>query len=111
MGAGAGHHLGRVYLAWVRLSVAGQFAYAAYSDDGGATWQKGPTGPGFPTTDVQNVPLYPRPLGMPNGDLAGVQWNANARAPAPHYVGRNRPPGDATPLPTPPSHQAGRRPT
>ena len=107
IGSGAGHHLGRVYLAWVRLSALGQFAYAAYSDDQGATWQKGPTGQGFPTTSVQNVPLYPRPLVMPNGDLAVMQWNANAVAPAPTYVGDPGPLVDTNPCQTALTNQTG----
>src|SRR5258708_19162589 len=107
MGSGAGHHLGRVYLAWVRLSALGQFAYAAYSDDGGATWQKGSTGQGFPTPGVQNVPLYPRPLVMPNGDLAVMQWNANAVAPAPNYVGETGPLVDTNPCQTALTNQTG----
>src|SRR5258708_33924141 len=109
MGSGAGHHLGRVYLAWVRLSALGQFAYAAYSDDGGATWQKGSTGQGFPTTGVQNVPLYPRPLVMPNGDLAVVQGNANAVAPPPTHVGEPGPPGVTNPCQTAFTKQTGGR--
>ncbi|HEV3234549.1 MAG TPA: sialidase family protein [Candidatus Dormibacteraeota bacterium] len=85
MSSAPGHHLGRVYLAWVRLALVNA-AFAAYSDDNGATWQKGPLGTGF-VIYPGFVPLYPRPLVLANGDLAVMGWNAGAVAPAPNYVG------------------------
>ena len=85
-GSGTGHHLGRIYLAWVRLTLV-DFAYAAYSDDGGVTWVKGPAGQGF-VINQGSVPLYPRPVVMANGDLAVMDWNAFPYdAPAPVYFG------------------------
>jgi hypothetical protein len=81
MGSTSGHHLGRIYLVWVRLSLA-QAAYAAYSDDAGLTWVKGPGGQGF-VINPGNVPLYPRPVVLANGDLAVMDWNANPYIAAP----------------------------
>ena len=91
MGKGPGHHYGRVYIAWIRLTLV-DFAYAAYSDDQGATWQlgPGPTPQGF-VIYGGNVPLYPRPLVLANGDLAVMLWNANAVFPAPAYSGDQGP--------------------
>ncbi|HEY8740956.1 MAG TPA: sialidase family protein [Candidatus Dormibacteraeota bacterium] len=86
LGTGAGHHAGRIYLTWVRLSLF-QAAYAAYSDDGGASWVKGGSGQGF-LINLGNVPLYPRPVVLGNGDLAVMDWNANASlAGMPSYFG------------------------
>jgi hypothetical protein len=90
-GTGSGHHLGRIYLTWVRLTLD-DFAFAAYSDDGGATWSLGPSVNGvLPQGFVVyhgNVPLYPRPIVLANGDLAVMGWNANAgAAPPPSYFG------------------------
>ncbi|GAC1331479.1 MAG: hypothetical protein NVSMB17_09550 [Candidatus Dormibacteria bacterium] len=90
MGATVGHHRGRIYLAWVRLTLD-DFAYAAYSDDGGGTWVTGPSGQGF-VIYHGNVPLYPRPVVLGNGDLAVMAWNANAgSAPPPVYSGDRGP--------------------
>ncbi|MGI8610224.1 MAG: sialidase family protein [Candidatus Dormibacteria bacterium] len=85
VGGGAGHHTGRIYLAWVRLTLV-DFAYAAYSDDGGTSWIKGPNGPNSPVdqgfvVNQGSVPLYPRPVVLGNGDLAVMDWNA-----LPNYV-------------------------
>jgi len=89
-GSGPGHHLGRIYLAWVRLTLV-DFVYAAYSDDGGATWAKGPGGQGF-LVNSGSVPLYPRPVVLANGDLAIMDWNANPYAsPPPTYFGASGP--------------------
>ncbi|MFN2464748.1 MAG: sialidase family protein [Candidatus Dormibacteria bacterium] len=90
-GAASGHHLGRIYLTWVRLTLD-DFAYGAYSDDGGAHWNLGPSVSGvLPQGFViyhGNVPLYPRPVVLANGDLAVMGWNANASAaPPPNYFG------------------------
>jgi hypothetical protein len=100
-----GHHLGRIYLAWVRLTLV-DFAYAAYSDDGGTTWQKGLSGQGF-TVFTGNVPLYPRPLVLANGDLAVMAWNANAVVPGPTNVGDPGPLVDANPCQTALTNQTG----
>ncbi|MFN2464577.1 MAG: hypothetical protein ABR573_11840 [Candidatus Dormibacteria bacterium] len=89
LGSGAGHHPGRIYVTWVRLALA-QFAYVAYSDDGGASWVKGagaPTDQGF-IVNSATIPLYPRPVVLANGDLAVMDWNANPyTAPPPSYFG------------------------
>ncbi|MDQ6746762.1 MAG: glycoside hydrolase, partial [Candidatus Dormibacteraeota bacterium] len=90
LGSGPGHHHGRIYLTWIRLTLV-DFAYAAYSDDGGEHWALGP-GPGpAPQGFIVNqgtVPLYPRPLVLPNGDLAIMDWNANPYlSPPPANVG------------------------
>jgi hypothetical protein len=105
MGTGPGHHLGRVYLAWIRLALVNA-AFVAYSDDGGATWQKGVTGQGF-VIFAGNVPLYPRPLVLANGDLAVAAWNANAVVPAPTYVGDQGPLVDTNPCQTALANQTG----
>jgi len=88
--ATSGHHQGRIYLAWIRLTLD-DFAFAAYSDDGGVTWVTGPSGQGF-VVYQGNVPLYPRPVVLGNGDLAVLGWNANAgSAPPPVYTGDRGP--------------------
>jgi hypothetical protein len=102
---GPGHHRGRVYLSWVRLTLV-DFVYAAYSDDGGASWVKGPGGQGF-VVNSGDVPLYPRPLVLSNGDLAIMDWNANPyAAPPPAYFGTQGP-VQADPRTTSVSNQTG----
>ena len=105
LGTGAGHHQGRIYLTWVRLTLV-DLVYAAYSDDGGATWVKGAGGQGF-VVNAGSVPLYPRPAVLPGGDLAVMDWNANPYgAPAPTYFGAPGPvQGD--PMMTSVSNQTG----
>ena len=99
LGSGAGHHRGRIYLTWVRLTLV-DFVYAAYSDDGGQTWQKGPGGQGF-VVNQGVVPLYPRPLVLGNGDLAVVDWNGAGYLAPPSYF------GDPGPLVTSVQNQTG----
>ncbi|MEA2645681.1 MAG: hypothetical protein QOE92_764 [Chloroflexota bacterium] len=105
LGTGPGHHYGRVYLAWVRLTLV-DLAYAAYSDDLGATWQLGLGGQGF-VVFAGNVPLYPRPLVLANGDLAIMAWNANAVFPSPSYSGDPGPLVDTNPCQTALANQTG----
>lgn len=59
-GTGAGHHTGRLYLAWSASAVPS----AMYSDDEGQTW--------FGPFSVPNAGAGMIPLVMPNGDLAAV---------------------------------------
>ena len=68
LGSGPGHHPGRIYVAWRRISEVSP-VFVAYSDDRGETWQTGPVGEGYPIYNVA-VGLDPQPLVLPNGDLA-----------------------------------------
>jgi hypothetical protein len=99
MGSGPGHHRGRIYLSWVRLTLQ-DFTYAAYSDDNGATWQMGPSGQGF-IVNQGTVPLYPRPQVLANGDLAVMGWNASGFVPPTSYG------GDSAAMQTAISNQTG----
>jgi len=60
--SGAGHHQGRVYVAWDRPSAG---VLVSYSDDFGETWSA-------PSTVSPQFGIGAIPLVMPNGDLAVV---------------------------------------